>query len=98
MQYAHARISSILQLAQQKNLNFADGNVSLLTTEAELSLIRKMLLLPEVIELVVNNLEPHHLAYYAQELATSFHQFYHECRIVSDDEALSSSRLLLEAW
>ncbi|MFC1847158.1 arginine--tRNA ligase, partial [Chloroflexota bacterium] len=97
VQYAHARISSILQLAQERNIAFADGDVSLLTTEAELALIRKMLLLPEVIELVVNNLEPHHLAYYAQELATAFHSFYKQCRVVSDNEALCKARLKLVA-
>jgi arginyl-tRNA synthetase len=97
VQYAHARISSILHLAQEKNMGFADGDVSLLTTEAELALIRKMLLLPEVIELVVNNLEPHHLAYYAQELATAFHSFYKQCRVVSDDEPLCKARLKLVA-
>ena len=95
VQYAHARISSILQLAQEREISFNDGDVSLLTTEAELALIRKMLLLPEIIELVVNNLEPHHLAYYAQELATAFHSFYKQCRVISDDEALCQARLKL---
>ncbi len=95
VQYAHARISSILQLAQEKEIVFSDGDVSLLTTEAELALIRKMLLLPEMIELISVTLEPHHLAYYAQELATSFHSFYKQCRVVSDDEALCKARLKL---
>jgi arginyl-tRNA synthetase len=95
VQYAHARIASILQLAQERGISLNDGDVSRLTTEAELSLIRKMLTLPEVIELVANTLEPHHLAYYAQELATSFHSFYKQCRVVSDDEALCKARLKL---
>ncbi|MFC1865606.1 arginine--tRNA ligase [Chloroflexota bacterium] len=95
VQYAHARIASILQLAQERGISFANGDVSLLATEAELALIRKMLLLPEIIELVVITLEPHHLAYYAQDLATSFHSFYKQCRVVSDDEALCKARLKL---
>ena len=37
--------------------------------------------------------EPHRLTTYAQELATAFHQFYHECRIVGDDPALTAARL-----
>ncbi|MCK5319383.1 MAG: arginine--tRNA ligase, partial [Anaerolineales bacterium] len=70
VQYAHARIASILRLAQEKGIDYRDGDVSLLTTEPELTLIRKMLLLPELVETMANTLEPHHLTYYAQDLAT----------------------------
>ncbi len=95
IQYAHARIASIFRLAQEKNIDFSQGNVALLATEPELSLIRKMIQFPEVVETVVTNLEPHHLPYYAQELATAFHSFYKWCRVISDDEALTSARLKL---
>ncbi len=95
VQYAHARITSILRLAEERKISYADGDVSLLTTEAELLLIRKLLLLPEIVEVVIQTLEPHHLTYYAQDLATSFHSFYKLCRVVSDDETLSKARLKL---
>jgi len=98
VQYAHARIASILRLAGESKIDYQDGDVMLLTTEPEFSLIRKLLLLPEVVELVASTLEPHHLAYYAQDLATVFHSFYTLCRVVSrDNEALTRSRLKLVA-
>jgi arginyl-tRNA synthetase len=97
VQYAHARIASILRLAQEKGINYADGDIFLLTTEPELTLIRKMLLLPEMVEVVAQTLEPHHLAYYALDLATVFHSFYKQCRVVSQDEVLTKARLKLVA-
>jgi len=95
VQYAHARIASILRVAQEKGADSRDGDVSLLTTEPELILIRKMLLLPEIVETIAQTLEPHHLTYYAQDLATAFHAFYKQCRVVTDDKAMTRARLKL---
>jgi arginyl-tRNA synthetase len=95
VQYAHARIASILRLAGERNIDYAQGDVALLVMEPELTLIRRMLQLPEIIELAARNLEPHHLPYYAQELATVFHSFYKQCRVVSNDEPLTWARLKL---
>ncbi|MBA7593563.1 Arginine--tRNA ligase [subsurface metagenome] len=97
VQYAHARISSIMRLAQEKGIDYRQGDTSLLATEPELELVRKMLQLPEVVEMVVSTLEPHHLSYYATDMATTFHDFYEKCRVVSDDEALTRARLKLVA-
>ncbi|MEO6198117.1 MAG: arginine--tRNA ligase [Dehalococcoidia bacterium] len=97
VQYAHARISGILSQASERGLDYADGDVQLLREEAELALIRKMLRLPELIEAMAENLEPHPLPYYAMELATSFHDFYEKCRVLGDDEVLSKARLKLVA-
>jgi arginyl-tRNA synthetase len=98
VQYGHARIASILRYAQERLPDFSDGDVLLLRHPAEMALIRKMLLLPEVVEESAVNLAPHHLAYYAQDLASAFHSFYKECRVVSSDPAdteLSKARLKL---
>jgi arginyl-tRNA synthetase len=95
VQYAHARIASILRFAKQRGIDCSQGDVSLLTTEPELTLIRRLILLPEIVERVSVTLEPHHLPYYAQDLATVFHSFYKQCRVVSNDEALTRARLKL---
>ena len=95
VQYAHARISSIMRLVDEKKINYTDGDTSLLTTEPELTLIRKLFNFPELIEMAAINSEPHHLAYYAQELANTFHAFYKDCRVVTDDEAMTKARLKL---
>jgi arginyl-tRNA synthetase len=98
VQYAHARIASILRYAQ--DIDFSDGDVSLLVDPAELALIRQMLRLPEVVEKAATSLSPHHLPYYALELAGVFHPFYKQCRVVSslpEDMPLNKARLKLVA-
>jgi arginyl-tRNA synthetase len=95
VQYAHARIASILDFAKERGIDCSQGDVSLLTTEPELTLIRRLILLPEIVEQMAVTLEPHHLPYYAQDLATVFHSFYKQCRVVSNDEALTKARLKL---
>jgi arginyl-tRNA synthetase len=95
VQYAHARIASILRLAEEKGIDYKNGDVSLLKSEPELTLIRQMVLLPEIVETVATLLEPQHLPYYAINLATVFHSFYKQCRVVSKNQALTAARLKL---
>ena len=100
VQYAHARNASILNLAAERGINYDAGDVSLLTHPYELGLIRTMLRLPELIVQVAQNLEPHHLPHYAMELATAFHHFYENCRVISanpEDNDLTLARLKLVA-
>jgi len=98
VQYAHARNASILSLAKERNIDWSEGDVSLLTHPAEMELIRAMLKLPELVDQMAKALEPHHLPHYATELANSFHNFYENCRVVSsneEDDAMTAARLKL---
>jgi arginyl-tRNA synthetase len=98
VQYGHARINSILRYAQEQGHTDEGADVSLLTHPSELALILKMLELPEVVDLAAENLAPHHLPYYSQDLAASFHAFYRDCRVVSSDPAdteITKARLRL---
>jgi arginyl-tRNA synthetase len=98
VQYAHSRIAGIERKAVERGVSPEGGDVSLLTHPAEQALIRQMLRLPEVVEQAATQLAPHHLTFYALELATIFHPFYEQCRVVSSDPtdaALSQARLKL---
>jgi arginyl-tRNA synthetase len=98
VQYAHARIAGILRTAAERGLTPTGGDVALLRHPAELALIRKMLQLPELLDLVARTLEPHHLPYYAMDLATTFNSdFYRDVRVISEDQALTRARLKLVA-
>lgn len=98
VQYAHARIASILRNAAEAGVKTDGADLTLLAHPAELDLIKQMLKLEEVVEHAALKLEPHHLPHYASELAATFHQFYKQCRVLSTAPAeleLSQARLQL---
>ena len=98
VQYAHARNASILNLARSQNIDWSRGDVTLLNDSSELALIRTMVRFPELIEHMARTLEPHHLPHYAMELATAFHGFYENCRVISslpEDGQMTLARLKL---
>jgi len=96
VQYAHARIKSIIRFAAQKEIGFEENtNTSLLHESEELTLIKNILKYREVLCDAVRNLEPYMIAYYLIELARDFHSFYQKHRVVTDDIRLTKARLYL---
>lgn len=100
VQYAHARACSIFKQAKMDehpalNVPREQVNLSLLTHPAERALMREIAELPDVVREAALRFEPHRLTSYAHQLATAFHGFYTECRVLSEDVPLSAARLML---
>ena len=98
VQYGHARMASVLRTAVERGIKYETADLSLLTHDRELELIRKIIELPAIIERSAERCEPHHLPHYAMELARSLQRFYEACRVVSSEEGeleLSRARLQL---
>ncbi len=96
LQYAHARICSILRTAEERGVKVdAAADTALLVHSAEIELIKTLLRFPEVVAKAGETLEPQTIAEYLREAAAAFHKFYHECRILGEAEALMQARFAL---
>ncbi|MBI5074175.1 MAG: arginine--tRNA ligase [Nitrospirae bacterium] len=95
VQYANARINSIIANAREKGIDATDADLSFLSEPAEVGLIKKLLTYPMVLEGAARSFEPHRITFYLQELAAMFHTYYHNHRVVGDDPGLTSARLAL---
>ena len=96
IQYAHARIHSILRQTKEVGLEVPNApQLNLLTDEAELDIIKKLQKYPEEIDAAAAEYAPQRIARYAYELAGLFHTFYNRCRILGVDKDLAGARLAL---
>ena len=96
LQYAHARISSIFRNAEERGVKVSNvADLSKLTHEAEIKLIQQLLRFPETVRSACERHEPQLLADFLREIAAAFHIFYHECRILGEEEGIMQARFKL---
>ncbi len=96
LQYAHARICNIIKHGESLGHEFTrDFDPTLLDHDAEISLLNTLHQFPELMEQVLETLEPQTIANYLQDLAAAFHKFYTLCKVITDDVPLTQARLAL---
>jgi arginyl-tRNA synthetase len=95
VQYAHARIASILRYAAERGLDPAREPVKPWSHPQEIALVRMLATFPEVVRGAAFAREPQRIPSFLMETAAQFHRFYHECRVVGDDAHVSRARLQL---
>ena len=98
VQYAHARVCSVLGVARSQGINIEDldlKTIHRLTLPEERRLLKHLMEYPEEVGQAAMKLEPHRLPFYLAELAAQFHYYYNQHRIIQDDRELSQARLIL---
>ena len=95
IQYAHARICSVLKKSNTINKNIVESDLSLLDREKEVEIQKTLKQYPSVIERAAKSSEPHLICYYLKDLAGLFHSYYNSEKFIVEDEKLMNSRLFL---
>ena len=97
VQYAHARIHSVLEQWGENITTLINSDVTLLTSASELSLLQKLIDYPEVVDTAAKELSPHLIAFYLRDLASEFHSYYNATRFLIPEIPLRLARLTLIA-
>ncbi|MFY1955835.1 arginine--tRNA ligase [Achromobacter xylosoxidans] len=97
IQYAHARICSVINNAGMPAAEVAAADASLLTAPSEFALMQRLAEFPHVVALAAQELAPHHIAFWLRDCAADFHGWYNAERVLVDDTALKLARLRLAA-
>lgn len=97
IQYAHARICSVINNAGMPAADVAAADASLLTAPSEFALMQRLAEFPHVVALAAQELAPHHIAFWLRDCAADFHGWYNAERVLVDDPALKLARLRLAA-
>ncbi len=95
VQYAHARINSIIRKSKLQNPNYKTSDLKILQDSLEIGLIRELSKFPDLIHEMFRSYNVHHLPHYLLGLAERFHSFYEKVRVISDDEKTTQVRLSL---
>jgi arginyl-tRNA synthetase len=98
VQYAHARICSILKMARERGIAipvYTDTDLSVLNEPEEKTMIKMLVSYPETIYGAVKSLEPHRIPFYLNELAGVFHSYYNKNKVISENDRLTAARLFL---
>tara|TARA_B100001029_G_scaffold179886_1_gene192097 strand:- start:2909 stop:4582 length:1674 start_codon:yes stop_codon:yes gene_type:complete len=101
VQYAHARVSSILRSSEHFDIDYSDADTNLLVSADEVNLLKKLIEYPELLNRVTKTLNVHELSSYALELAQVIHKFYEKNRVIDEDltniEQTKSRLLIIKA-
>jgi len=95
IQYAHARIHSVLSQWNGDRSKLADADMSMLQSEYEQTLLQRLIDYPQVIESAATDLSPHLIAFYLKDLAADFHSYYNAQHFLVDEEKIKQARLAL---
>jgi arginyl-tRNA synthetase len=97
VQYAHARVCSLLAQWGGNEAGLVSADAAPLTSDQELGLLGRLMEYPEAVESATSDLAPHAIAFFLRELATEFHSYYNSTRMLVDDEGVKRARLALSS-